>query len=124
MTRVAAVLLVVYAGMSLTRAVQIWGVSPAPMLLAVSIIALPLAFGLWKAAGWAWWGTLLVLLLMLGWTALGSFVLLVTAEGRSVLSGLLTTPSLALASIVLELLIVILLLSPHGRAVLRVGTAA
>jgi hypothetical protein len=94
------------------------------MLLAVSIIALPLAFGLWKGAGWAWWGTLLVLLLMLAWSALGSFVLLVTPEGRSVLLGLLATPSLALASIVLELLIVVLLLLLSARAAVHPGTAA
>jgi hypothetical protein len=124
MTRVVAVLVVVYAGISLTRAMQIWGVSPALMLLVVSIAALPLAFGLWKGAGWAWWGTLLVMLLMLGWTALGSFLLLVTSEGRSVLLGLLTTPSLALASIVLELLIVILLLSSYGRTSVLPRTAA
>jgi hypothetical protein len=123
-TRVAAMLLVVYAVISMARALQIWGVLPAPMLLTVSIIALPLAFGLWQRAGWAWWGTLIVLLFMLAWLALGSFILLVTTEGRSVLLGLLTTPSLALASIVLELLILILLLWPHARPAIHPGAAA
>jgi hypothetical protein len=116
MTRVAAVLLVVYAGMLLSRAVHIWGVSPAPMLLAVGALALPLAIGLWKGARWGWWGTLMVLLWMLAWLGLGAFVLLVTPEGRSVLLGLLTTPSLALAWAAIDFLILILLLLPSSRA--------
>jgi hypothetical protein len=124
MTRVAAILLIVYAGMLMARAVQIWGASPAPWLLAVSIIALPLAFGLWNRAGWAWWGTLIVLLLMLGWLAFFSFILLVTPEGRSVLLGILTTPSLGFASTALELVILILLLLPEVRAAVRSGAAA
>jgi len=119
MTRVAAVLLVVYAGMLLGRAAQIWGVSPAPRLMAVGAVALPLAIGLWKGARWAWWGTLMILLFMLGWLALGAFVLLVTPEGRSALLNLLTTPSPALASITLEFLILILLLVPSSRAAVR-----
>ncbi len=123
MIRVAAVLLVVYALMSMLRAVQIWGVSPAPMLLTVSIIALALAFGLWQLAGWAWWGTLIVLLFMLAWSAFGSFILLVTPEGRSVWLGLPTTPSVGLASILLELLILPLLLWPDARATVRPGAA-
>ncbi len=124
MTRVAAVLLVVYAGMLLTRAVQIWGTPPGPMLLAVSIISLPLAFGLWSGARWAWWGTLIVLVLMLSWLAIAGIMLVATSEGRAVLLALWTTPSLALSSTVLELVILILLLLPEGRAALRPGAAA
>jgi hypothetical protein len=124
MTRIAAMLLVVYAGMLMARAVQIWGVSPAPWLLAVSIIVLPLAVGLWNRAGWAWWGTLIVLLLMLGWLVFFSFIMLVTSQGRSVLLGVLTTPSLGLASLALEVVILILLLLPEVRAGVRSGAAA
>jgi hypothetical protein len=87
------------------------------MLLAVGAVALPLALGLWRGARWAWWGTLAVLLLMLAWLAIFSFVMLVTPEGRSVLIGLLTTPDPALASpIIIEFLILILLLLPSSRA--------
>jgi hypothetical protein len=124
MIRLAAVLLVVYAGISITRAVQIWGVSPAPLLLSVCIIAMPLAFGLWNDAAWAWWGTLTVLLIKLAWLALGSFVLLVTSAGRAVLLGLLTTPSLGLASTALAVLLLVLLLSPSGRPSRLPGAAA
>ena len=109
-------LLVVYAGLSLYRGAEIWGVSPAPLLLAVGILALPLALGLWKGTLWAWWGTLAVLLLMLAWLAFFAFVMLVTSEGRQVLLALLTTPSIALASTTIEVLILILLLLPSGRS--------
>jgi hypothetical protein len=124
MTRIAAVFLVVYGGLLLTRGVQIWGAPPAPWLVTVAALSLPLAFGLWKGAGWAWWGTLLVLLLMLAWLAFFALIMLVTSEGRGVLQAVLTTPSLALASFVLELVIVILLLSPAGRAPIHSGAAA
>jgi hypothetical protein len=86
------------------------------MLLAVGAVALPLAIGLWRGARWAWWGTLTVLLLMLAWLAFFSFMMLVTPGGRSVLIGLLTTPGPALASFIIELLILILLLLPSSRA--------
>jgi len=124
MTRVAAVLLVAYAGLLLTRAEQIWGAPPASWLASVAVISFPLALGLWRGAGWAWWGTLLVLLLMLGWLGIFVLMLSVTSEGRGVLQAVLTTPSLVLASFVLELVIVVLLLSPAGRAAVRAGAAA
>jgi hypothetical protein len=124
MMRVAAVLLVVYAGLLLIRAVQIWGAPPAPTLATVAALSLPLAFGLWRGAWWAWWGTLLVLLLMLGWLAVFALIMLATSEGRGVLQAVLSTPSLALASFVLELVIVVLLLLPGGRAEIHSGAAA
>ena len=116
MTRVAAVLLVVYAGLLLTRAVQMWGAPPASALAIVAALSLPLAFGLWRGAGWAWWGTLLVLLLMLSWLGVFALMMLVTSEGRGVLQAVLSAPSLALASFVLELVILVLLLLPGRRA--------
>ena len=124
MRQAAAVLLVVYAGLSLYRAAEIWRVSPAPLLLAVGVLALPLALGLWKGTLWAWWGTLAVLLLMLAWMAFFAFVMLLTSEGRQVLLGLLTSPSIALASTTIEVLILILLLLPSGRAAFGSRAAA
>ena len=124
MTRVAAVLLVLYAGLLLTRATQIWGDTVSTRLATVGVISLPLAFGLWRGAGWAWWGTLVVLLLMLAWLAIFILMLSVTSEGRDVLKAVLTTPSLALASFVLEFVILVLLLLPAGRATVHTGAAA
>jgi hypothetical protein len=115
----AAVLLILHAVFVITRAIQIWGVAPAPTLLVAGLLSLPLAIGLWNRARWAWWGTLIVLLFMLAQQALGAFVLLVTPEGRSVLLYLFTTPSLALGWTALEFLILILLLFPSSRAAVR-----
>jgi hypothetical protein len=59
----------------------------------------------------------MVLLLMLAWLAIFSFMMLVTLEGRSVLISLLTPPHPALAApIIIEFLILILLLVPSSRA--------
>jgi hypothetical protein len=122
--RVAAVLLVLYAGLLLTRAIQIWGDPGSVTLVIVGAVSLPLAFGLWKGTGWARWGTLVVLLLMIGQLAIFTFMLAVTSGGREVLQAVFTRPSLALAASVLDFVIVILLLLPSGHSAAHPGAAA
>jgi hypothetical protein len=122
--RVAAVLLVLYAGLLIIRAMQIWG-DPGSVTLAIAgVVSLPLAFGLWRGTGWARWGTLVVLLLMIGQLAIFTLIMSMTSRGREVLQGVFTTPSLALAASVLEFAIPILLLLPNGRSTAHHGPAA
>jgi hypothetical protein len=124
MIRLTAVLLVLYAGLLLTRAMELREQTVSITLATVGIISLPLAFGLWWGAGWARLGTLVVLLLMIAWMAIFAVMMAGTSGGRGVLQAVLTTPSLALASLVLEVVILILLLVPNGRARVHPGAAA
>ncbi len=90
--------------------------------LTVAALELVLALGLWRGIRWAWWGTVVLMLLVRGWVAVVCFVLLLSADGRSTLLDYLANPS-AHVSNALHVLVLVLLLLPLVRTGLRPRSA-
>lgn len=113
----SSVLLALYAALTFGTALSIIHTPTAARLSVVGCLALLFAAALWRRLRWAWWGTLLLVVSMLGWTVVAAAVLMLTADGQEVFLGFATSP-LALMTTLSELALVVLLVLPSSRRAL------